>query len=224
MRNEPRSGDQWWSRFMSVLCKQFWLKSLGTMGFTAAFFVAYIYLLKNPAYPVTEVPLTWLDRVVPFSPLALVPYLSLWAYVSLPPLFLVNASELISYGLRIGAVCLLGLLIFHFWPTAVPPADIDWARYPGVAFLKGVDAAGNACPSLHVATAVFSAVWLQRLLCESGAPRYLVWVNLLWCGLIVWSTLATRQHVALDAYGGALLGGAGAWLSLLRRRLAPSAV
>ena len=30
-------------------------------------------------------------------------------------------------------------------------------------FLKSMDASGNACPSLHVATAVFSGIWLHHL-------------------------------------------------------------
>src|SRR5206468_1754507 len=46
-----------------------------------------------------------------------------------------------------------GLIIFYFWPTVVPAANIDWAAYPEVDFLKSMDASGNACLSLHVATA-----------------------------------------------------------------------
>jgi membrane-associated phospholipid phosphatase len=35
-----------------------------------------------------------------------------------------------------------------------------------------------------------------------------------WCSAIVYSTLATRQHVAVDIAAGLLLGGLAAWLSL----------
>ena len=27
-------------------------------------------------------------------------------------------------------MCVLGLLIFYFWPTAAPSPDIDWTQYP----------------------------------------------------------------------------------------------
>ena len=54
-------------------------------------------------------------------------------------------------------MCITALIIFYIWPTAVPVANIDWSHYPNVDFLKKVDASGNACPSLHVATAIFSA-------------------------------------------------------------------
>jgi membrane-associated phospholipid phosphatase len=183
------------------------------MGFTLVFFSAYIYLLKNPASHVLIMPLTALDQWVGFEPLALPVYFSLWVYVSLPPMFMLTRRELVRYGGWIGSLCLLALGIFYVWPSAVPPASIDWAQYPGVAFLKGVDAAGNACPSLHVATAVFSAFWLHWLLPTVGQGRRTRLFNAFWCVAITYSTMATKQHVAVDVMAGAALGAAFAWLS-----------
>ena len=80
--------------------------------------------------------------------------------------------------------------------------------------LQGVDAAGNACPSLHVATALFTALWLQRLLLALAVPRWLRVANALWLLLIVYSTLAIKQHVVLDALAGAALGALFAWASM----------
>lgn len=201
---------------LSIVRTHFWLKSLGTMGFTLVFFSAYIYLLKNPASPVVIMPLVAMDRWVGFEPTALPIYLSLWVYVSLPPLFLLTRRELVEYGVWIGSVCLVALGIFYLWPSAVPPANIDWAQYPGVAFLKGVDAAGNACPSLHVATAVFSAFWLHWLLPTVGLGRATRLLSAVWCVAIAYSTMATKQHVAVDVIAGAALGAALAWLSRAR--------
>lgn len=103
-------------------------------------------------------------------------------------------------------MCLLALAIFYWLPNAVPPANIDWTLYPGVAFLKGVDAAGNACPSLHVATAVFSSFWLYWLLRELRQSWHGQGLQILWSVAIVYSTMATKQHVSLDVLGGVLLG------------------
>lgn len=192
------------------------LKVGGTTLFMCAFFTAYIHLLKTPLFSVVQMPLTALDQWIGFFPPAIVAYCSLWVYVSLPPVLLTDRGELVRYGRDVGGVCVAGLLCFLLWPTAVPPADIDWARYPGMGFLKGVDAAGNACPSLHVATAVFSAYWLEAQLKALGAGRRLRWANVAWCVGIVYSTLATKQHVALDVLGGFVLGAGGAWLSLAR--------
>lgn len=208
----PREG--WWRRFWPTLARHFWFKCIGTSAFITVFFWAYIYLLKNPAGAVTTMPLTALDRLIPFTPLALLPYLSLWFYVSLPPILMVRRRAIVIYGVFIGAVCLIGLGVFMLWPSAVPPADIDWARYPGMDFLKGIDAAGNACPSLHVATAVFSAVCLARALKDFGTPLWAGAASWVWCLAIVYSTVATRQHVVLDVLAGGLLGAAGGLLTL----------
>jgi len=78
-----------------------------------------------------------------------------------------------------------------------------------------MDASGNARPSLHVATAVFSGIWLHHLLRRFGAPQWVLIVNWTWCIGIVYSTLATRQHVAADVLAGFVLGVLGAYLPLL---------
>jgi membrane-associated phospholipid phosphatase len=192
----------------------FLLKTFGITFFMLAFFLGYIYLLKNPFFSVTMMPLTVLDTVVGFKPGALFLYASLWLYVSLPPMLQATRGELIYYGLAVGSLCVAGLVCFLFWPTAVPAANIDWEHSYGFSILKGVDAAGNACPSLHVATAVFSALWLNRQLFEVGAPRIVRWLNWTWCVGIVYSTLATKQHVAVDMVAGIMLGMVAAGLSL----------
>lgn len=199
-----------------------YLKSIGTPLFIGLFFGAYFYVLKNPAYPTTVMPVIFLDRLIPFQPLAFYAYISLWVYVSLPPALLASRRELYGYGAVMAATCLAGLGIFYFWPTAVPPADIDWTRYPNMEFLKNLDAAGNACPSLHVATVVFSGMWLHRLLRRFGAPWWMLLINGGWCAGIVYSTLAVRQHVAVDVLAGLALGLLAAHWSL--RGLAPVVV
>ncbi|HEY9097763.1 MAG TPA: phosphatase PAP2 family protein [Thiobacillus sp.] len=204
----------WYRQMAAAFGQHMVLKAIGTPLFIGIFFAAYFYVLKAPAYPTTMMPLTWLDQIIRFQPQAMSLYVSLWVYVSLPPALLSTRRELLRYSQAIAVTCLLGLMVFYFWPTAVPVADIDWSQYPGVDFLKNVDAAGNAFPSLHVATAIFSGLWLHHLLRRFGAPGWTRLFNWLWCIGIIYSTLATRQHVAVDVMGGLLLGGVMAWLSL----------
>ena len=213
-----QSNATWYRQIAAAFTRHMWLKAIGTPLFIAVFFGAYIYLLKNPVHPITIMPMTWLDRWVPFQPWTMSLYVSLWVYVSLPSALLATRRELYIYGGGMTATCLTGLLFFYFWPTAVPVANIDWALYPSVDYLKSLDAAGNACPSLHVATAVFSALWLHFTLARFTAPRWLLALNWVWCIGIVYSTLATRQHVAVDVLAGLVLGGMFACVSLRRTR------
>ena len=213
--NESNQPMPWYRQAAAVIPKHVFLKSIGTTLFISLFFSAYFYLLKDPAYPITVMPFTWLDRLIGFQPLAMPLYISLWVYVSLPPTLLATRRELYGYGIAMAGTCLAGLIVFYFWPTVVPAAHIDWTQYPGVAFLKNRDAPGNAFPSLHVATAIFSGIWLHHLLRRFGAPRWVLMLNGIWCIGIIYSTLATRQHVAVDAGAGIVLGGVAAYLSLL---------
>ena len=182
-----------------------WLKVPGTLVFMWLFFVGYFHLLRHPAQAAFVMPLTAIDRWVDFQPWALWPYVSLWVYVVLPPALMPNTRELIRYGWWIGGLCIAGLACFYLWPTAVPLPAADFAPPATFDLMRGVDAAGNACPSLHVATAAFSALWLERMLRDLAAPRWLRAASACWFVLIVWSTLAVKQHVWWDVAAGLLL-------------------
>ena len=194
--------------------RHFLFKLFGTTAATCVFFVGYFHLLRHPAFPVTLMPLTPLDRLIPFQPGALAAYLSLWLYVGVAPGLQMTLRELVVYGLWAGALCVTGLGLFYFWPTAVPPLEFEVSGYPGFAMLQGVDATGNACPSMHVAIAMFTVVWIEHLLRNARVPLVLRAFNVAWFLAITWSTLAIKQHVVIDVLAGAALGSAFAVPSL----------
>ncbi|MGH8396946.1 MAG: phosphatase PAP2 family protein [Gammaproteobacteria bacterium] len=203
---EP-GGEAGWLQQAAFRIQQHWpIKSLGTTACIAGFMFVYFLLLRHPLFPITVMPLTGLDRLIGFQPWSIVPYASLWLYISLVPMLLLTRRELAPYLSAVAIMSLTGFAIFLFWPTIIPNPDIDWARHPSVVFLKSVDASGNACPSLHVAFAVLTGMWLHRLLGQIRAPGIVRALNGAWCAVIVYSTLAIKQHVALDAEAGAALG------------------
>jgi hypothetical protein len=206
----------WKAALVLRMRRLFLLKVVGTTVAIGLFFVVYLHLLHHPSYPVTTMPLTALDRFIPFAPQGLFVYLTLWLYVGVGPGLQLDASELVGYAWWIGLLCAAGLLIFHFWPTQVPPMHIDVSHLPGFAWLKGIDAAGNACPSMHVAIATFTMLRLRDVWKRTDAPEVLRSLNLIWCAAIIASTLLTKQHVVVDAICGALLGSIFAGASLRR--------
>lgn len=215
---EPSLTPAWHRQIADRVVVMWPLKAFGTMGFMVLFFWAYFAVLHNPLTPPVVMPVTWLDTWIQFSPSALPAYVSLWIYVSLAPALLGNRRSLFLFGSWIGWLCLFCLAIFWIFPTSTPPFAIDWSAYPQFAFIKGLDAASNAFPSLHVATAVFSAFWLNRVFAQLDAPKALQWLSALHCSVIIWSTIATRQHVVLDAVGGVAVGVVFAVLSLRQAR------
>ena len=176
------------------------------------FFSLYFRLQQVPAFSVTVMPLTWTDQAIPMQFWAWTPYLSLWLYTSLPPALQPNFRGLVYYAMCISLVCGVGLWCFYWWPTSVPP--LIKPRHAQLQWLQGIDTAGNACPSLHVASVLFSCLWLRHQLRQLDAGRLWQLLNAVWGVLIVYSTLATKQHVVWDVIAGGALGGAGAWLSL----------
>lgn len=205
----------WRHELGARLRARWWLKTLGICVAITGFMFVYFALLRHPQFAVAVMPRTALDHWIGFTPWAMVPYVSLWLYIGFAPALLRLRGEMAPYLVSVIAVSVIGCGIFYFWPTVIPVTLIDWSRWPALAFLKSVDAAGNACPSLHVAFAVLTSIWLAWVLQRIGAPRWLHGINLVWCLLIIWSTLATRQHVMLDVEAGAVLGAVVSLVTLL---------
>lgn len=217
--DHPAQQLAWHHQLWRRVCYLWPLKAVGTTAFMTLFFWAYFSVLRNPSRDPWVMPEIWIDHWVPFTPAAFPVYASLWVYVSLPPAMIGNLRGLLRFALWVSLLCLLCLALFWAFPTRVPDFPVDWTQHPSLSFLKGVDASGNACPSLHVASAVFSAYWLHHLFVAMQAPRAWSWISIIFCVAIAWSTLATLQHVALDAIAGAIVGWLFARLSLQRRDL-----
>lgn len=190
------------------------LKGIGNALFLIAFFYLYLYIQRNPIFEVTQIPASAVDEWIGFRPWALGLYLSLWVYTALPVALQPNLRHLTRYGFHIGLLCAVGLLIFVFWPTSVSAAVGPREGGGAFAMMYAVDTNGNACPSLHVAAAVFSFIWLQAVLRSVQAPSWTEWTNALWCIGICYSTLAVKQHLLIDLLAGGALGLAAGWLSL----------
>lgn len=201
-----RRHSGWAREAWSRMSRYTLLKTVGITAFMWIFFIGYFHLLRHPVVPVTPMPLTALDRAIPFQAWGLPVYVSLWFYVGIAPGLLTTLRQLVVYGLWAAALCVTGLACFYFVPTAVPPNVVDVALHPEFAVLQGVDAAGNACPSLHVATAIFTCLRLHRLLREIDAPAAARCFNVAWFVAIAYSTLAIKQHVVIDVVAGAILG------------------
>lgn len=186
--------------------KGFVLTVVATTLFTGLFFIGYFYVQRHPAHTPTVMHLTALDLMIPFQPPALLAYVSLWIYVGAGPGLQRTFAGIGVYAVWMCAMCIVGLGIFHFWPTQVPSLPLGVTNFPGFSVLHRVDAASNACPSMHVAVAMFTAVRVDEVLHSTRSPLLLRLLNAAWFAVIAYSTLAIKQHVALDAAAGALFG------------------
>lgn len=204
-RVSPSAARPWLAALWRRCTTLFPLKLVGNTVATLGFFPLYFWIMKN-AGQAWVLPLTAVDQLIAFWPALLPVYLSLWGYIALPVLLAKDKRELLSFSLGCAAMTALALLVFWFMPTAVPNFTVDTLPGTSLQFLKMVDSAGNAFPSLHVSFSVFACVVLARQLREVGAPAWLRVVNVAWAVGIVYSTMAVRQHVLIDVMGGFALG------------------
>ncbi len=190
------------------------LKLALTVLLTACVLGPYLFLQRHTFFAAREVYPGRLDSLIPFSDDAVWLYLSLYLLMPIAPLLMVELDELRRYATGMLTLSLTGDFIFLFWPTfcARPAAaGTNFLYQRLVAF----DSPGNAFPSLHAAFAVFSVLCCDRVLAASGdrgrpprafAPggrRALLYG---WTAAILYSILATRQHVFADLLAGAGMG------------------
>ncbi|HEV2703355.1 MAG TPA: phosphatase PAP2 family protein [Steroidobacteraceae bacterium] len=195
-----------WTEFTTLLRRGFIRTTLWTSFLTGLFFVAYFAVQRHPSHAPVLMPVTALDALIPFAPVALLAYLTLWVYVGVGPGLQRSVREFAAYGAWLCGLCVSGLVIFYFWPTRVPPTAALANGFPGFSTLHRLDESGNACPSMHVAVAIFTVVRVDEVLRAMRLPLPLRVANAIWFALIVYSTLATKQHVVLDVIAGAVLG------------------
>ena len=173
---------------------------------------------RHGAHP-RPLPLTVVDRAVPFLVWTVWPYAALLLSDLVLPLFVrdprVFRRALAAYGLALG----LNFLVWAAFPTTMHRPQVPGGGSPSEALyrlLVAVDGAGNCFPSAHV-TIPAVAVWaLAR-----ERPR---WRAPLWAGLALASLSihTTKQHYLADLAGGfatAALGvtASGPLLALLGR-------
>jgi membrane-associated phospholipid phosphatase len=176
-----------------------------TIGLNLLFWLGYGSLSRHALFTECSIPLTWLDRAVPFAPRfwAWV-YLSQFAITGGLPWLIDSRAVLGRYVVGLAVLSGVSFMIFLFWPVASPrPADLSDAG-PMWWIARG-DGPYNAFPSLHAGFLVFMGGMGWRMFPARPNPA-LCLLFLTWSAAILYSTLATRQHYALDLVAGGVIG------------------
>ncbi len=196
---------------------QLGLKLCLLVGLNLLVYVPYLYLQRHQIFPVTTVQPTALDRLVPFWDQSVWIYLSIYLLMPIGPFLMGRRKQLLSYALGIGLISLIANIIFIFWPTAAPRPDVP-AATAAYKMLIAIDRPEHALPSLHAAFAVYSALCGRAMISELGGRK--AWQIALgtWAVLILYATLATKQHMAADILAGSALGMV-TYLCVLSRRI-----
>lgn len=172
---------------------------------------AYLAIQRTIIFSPRNVPTNWLDRAIPFQPRWVWVYLSLYLLNPIAPLLTRSRKQLFRYTCGILFLFAVGCLCFLLFPVAGPrptAAEGYWLYDQLIV----VDRAYNSFPSLHAACAVYAVFYARYASADSSRPelrKFLLSLAWLWAGLILYSTIATRQHFAIDLLPGIFL----AWLA-----------
>ena len=177
----------------------------------ALFCLGYFTLQHVTLFAPTTFPLTALDRAIEFAPHWIYAYQSLYLLMPIAPLLATRRAQLDRYTEGFWWLAAAGFLIFLCYPVASPRPD----GMTGVAafdLLTSFEGKLNAFPSLHAGLLTYSLIFARWAFpSEISTPlgRALFFSGLLWGGAILYATLATKQHYAVDLPAGIVL----AWLS-----------
>lgn len=127
------------------------------------------------------------------------------------PWLLVKKEGVHRYAMGVAVMSAASFLIFYIFPVAAPrvvnlPAD------GSMAWIVMYDGPLNAFPSLHAGFLIYTGLLAWRMF-GHVMPRVVAVGGLIWGGLILYSTIATRQHYALDLVAGAALGYVADWFA-----------
>ena len=199
---------QCWQRLTTL-----WLAKLRlTVVLNVLFWGFYLFLSRHALLPVHTLPMTWLDRWAGFQP-----HLWAWVYesnfllVGVVPWLIVSQEELRRYAAGFALLSVVCFVVFALFPVASPrPANLEAS--PFLIFITRVDGPLNAFPSLHAGCLIYALAWARRL-CGGRLNLWIAALLLAWAVLILFATLATKQHYALDLLAGGLIGWAADWLA-----------
>lgn len=193
------------------------------LGLNLLVCIPYFGLQHLVLRPVTWIPASALDRAIHFSEASVWLYQSLYLLMPVAPMLMIHAAQLRRYALGMAAMSLGANVVFLAFPTAVVRPDPAGAGAVYRALVR-YDAPLHALPSLHAAFAIFSALCCTAVFREMRLARGWPAAVWLWTLAILYATLATKQHVALDLAGGALLAGLALRFALWPHRMRPGIV
>lgn len=186
------------------------LKLLLSVALPLYFCLFYFTLQRVTLFEPRTLPLSVIDEWIPFDPRWTAVYQSLYLFLPAPWLAR-SREELRRYAVAFFAISLAGFATFFFFPVYGPR--------PGVAaeglysLLVRYDGNLNAFPSLHAALTVLTLLLVVRVVRSRAAVAF----AFLWSALVLYSTMATKQHYAVDVAAGVLLALAGDAVAQMKR-------
>ena len=182
--------------------KQMYLLKMGLIVLVITMiFVPYLLIQKLSIFEITIIPETTVDRLIPFNDGFIWVYNTLSLFAIIVTFQFTEKRELLKYVGGILVISIASMLIFVFFPTECPRPPLEGTTEFYQYFIT-LDKPSNALPSLHISVVLYTMLTVVINVEMNRAFKVILGV---WCAVIIYSTLATKQHLMLDVYAGVLL-------------------
>jgi len=144
--------------------------------------------------------LTSFDKMIPFVPWMVYPYMSLYLGIFLAAVFLERRAFIYFVGVLVFSE-LLTYPVFYFFPASLPAPQIIAKDFTS-RFLQWcfeADVPNNTFPSLHVSLSLGTALAVNR------ANKKIGLIAIFWAIIVAISTVLTKKHFFIDILGGMLV-------------------
>lgn len=185
---------------------------------TVCYFLPQVLPLRTPF----AISLWPIDRAVPFQPGWIFAYMSMYLLLPLPPALAVTRDDIGRYVIGMFILFIGAAPFFFLLPITYPRPPIEPTANALYQLIAGIDQPINTIPSLHAGLTMFTLLYASKILRDVSPARRiaLLTTGWLWAGLILYGTLATKQHYFIDLPAGALL----AWIAHFIAWRRPAAV
>jgi hypothetical protein len=181
-----------------------------------AFTVFYYVPQWLPIFPSTTIPLTAVDKAIPFHPWWIWPYMSMYVMLPLPPMLSTRARDLARYTIGMTIMFATCCVFFFLWPIAYPRPPLAEAPATGLyRLVTSIDQPINSLPSLHAGLTAYTMFFAARALRDLPRRAFVAMLAIgwVWAALIFYGTLATKQHYLVDLPPGVLVAWVAHWLA-----------
>ena len=187
---------------------------LGLILFFALLTAILYYCVQLSPFTTPEpLPLSAIDTRVPFNPswLWCTLYQSIYLVVPCIAISMRSSAELRQFWRGYTLILMIGVASFIVWPITCPrPAFDPQHENIGFRFIRSIDGMINCLPSLHVAFSLYSLAHVNK---SPNRNRWLLAISAIYFISLSYSTMALKQHYALDVLMGTLTGTFGFFFS-----------
>ena len=181
---------------------------------TSFLYIGYQFTCHNQYFPVHYLPLTYIDKKIPFLVWTTIPYFILIGGMYLP-MFIRDKKVFYQSLIALTIAVCFNYCIFFFWPTVYERPPLPGGNSLGEIFyryLMSIDGPANCFPSGHITAPGLGCYFLMR-----DRPRLKAVIIPVFI-LLSMSVLTTKQHYCWDILGGLFSIFLGVSLSALWQR------